>query len=170
MNIHPIRILFVCYGNICRSPTAECVLRSIVAKRLPDSRVEFDSAGTSDMHTGKAADARTRAVASARGYNIDSLARGYTPSDLDRFDLILAMDRDNLGHVHRVSGTAEKVRLFSYFLDDTWPTDVPDPFYGGTEGFDYVLDMIEASAEPILEWVKRQEIASGKNIDSNQLD
>lgn len=154
MSQPPIRILFVCYGNICRSPTAECVLRKLLAEQLPGIEVELDSAGTSDQHTGKGADVRTRAAASGRGYSIDSLARGYLPLDADRFDLILAMDRENLEHLWRVSGRQEKVRLFSSFLNDAWPIDVPDPYYGGEAGFEYVLDMIEAAANPLLNWIR----------------
>ncbi len=150
------RVLFVCYGNICRSPTAECVLRHRITELLPDTLIEFGSAGTSGMHAGKPADPRTRAAASKRGYVIDSLARKYVSADAEAFDLILAMDRENLEHIERLSGKADHIRLFSSLLDASWPTDVPDPYYGGAVGFEFVLDMIEASTHSLATWIQTQ--------------
>lgn len=143
------RVLFVCMGNICRSPAAEAVLRAFAQRAGVD--VEVDSAGTIDYHAGNPADARVCRAASRRGYELTSRARKVTPSDLAEFDLTVAMDRENLRDLQRwnVEGRGE-LKLLSEFLDDTWPRDVPDPYYGGPEGFERVLDMIEAACPAIL--------------------
>ncbi len=114
--------------------------------------VKIDSAGTIGYHTGHAADERMQAAAKNRGYDLTSRSRKITPRDLEVFDLVIAMDRENfsdIGHVHD-SATA-KVVLLSDYLGDEWPSDVPDPYYGGAEGFEYVLDMIEAACPKILD-------------------
>jgi protein-tyrosine phosphatase len=140
-------------GNICRSPTAEGVMRHYVAERGLADRVEIDSAGTIDYHEGSLPDPRSRQAAAARGYRLDSCARQVTAADLARFDLIVAMDRDNLEYLDRLDrdGRHEaKLRLLSSFLPPGGPEDVPDPYYGGAKGFDRVLDMIEAACPAIL--------------------
>lgn len=143
-------ILFVCMGNICRSPTGEAVLRALVRDR--GLEVEVDSAGTTSYHVGEPADSRMRHHASLRGFDLTSIARQISRRDFDRFDRVIAMDRDNLEGILKLSKGGEgQVRLFSEYLDDRWPVDVPDPYYGGDEGFERVLDMIEAGGPAILD-------------------
>ena len=144
-------ILFVCLGNICRSPTGEAVMQHFLQQNGAEHDVHVDSAGTIGYHTGNPADSRMRAAGEKRGYSFYSRSRKITPEDLETFDLVIAMDRENLSDILEVDAepTAE-VKLLSNFLDDSWPLDVPDPYYGGDEGFESVLDMIEASVEPIF--------------------
>ncbi len=156
MKSTPVKILFVCYGNICRSPTAECVLRHRIGAKFKLGQVDFDSAGTSDIHAGKRSDSRTISAARTRGYEIDSIARQYLASDRDNYDFIFAMDRENLEHIERVSGKADHIRLFSSLLHDAWPSDVPDPYYGGQAGFEYVLDMVEAATDTLAVLVQER--------------
>ncbi|MDX1565588.1 MAG: low molecular weight protein-tyrosine-phosphatase [Phycisphaeraceae bacterium] len=148
-------ILFVCMGNICRSPTGEGVMRKLLADRDLTDRVKIDSAGTISYHEGHPADARMRQHASARGYHLDSIARQVRHADFERFDLIVAMDRENHEDLMRrvPDEHREKIQLLSDFLDGDWPGDVPDPYYGGADGFERVLDMIEAACPKILESV-----------------
>lgn len=149
------RVVFVCMGNICRSPTGEGVLRAMVERRGLSDRIAIDSAGTISYHAGNPADGRMRAAAARRGYDLTSIARQVTPADLTDFDLVLAMDRDNLDDLERLhGGPADHIRLFGSFLDghdaDSAP-DVPDPYYGGAAGFEQVLDMIEAACPAIID-------------------
>lgn len=150
-----MRILFVCLGNICRSPAAEGVMRSCLAERGLDDRIEVDSAGTLDYHAGEAADARMRDAASGRGYELLSRARQVGPDDFDRFDLIVAMDRSNLEELQAMAPPEAngKLRLLSEFLPPGAPKDVPDPYWGGPRGFDQVLDMLEEACPAILDEV-----------------
>ena len=147
------RVLFVCLGNICRSPTGEGVLRRLAAERGLGEAVEIDSAGTGAWHVGEAADARMRQAASRRGYELASRARQVREGDFHHFDLVVAMDRANLGELCalRPDGARAELRLFSDFLPAGSPEDVPDPYYGGPQGFDRVLDLIEEGAEAILD-------------------
>lgn len=150
------RVLFVCMGNICRSPAGEGILQGLVKTRGLEKRVEVDSAGTIGYHAGERADGRMREAATARGYSLDSRARQFTRTDFDRFDLIVAMDHHNLADIHALDAEGEhrdKVRLLSDFLPDgtDFPRDVPDPYYGGPAGFEKVLDMVEAAAAGILD-------------------
>lgn len=142
------RILFVCLGNICRSPTAEGVFTALAAKA--GATVEVDSAGTGDWHVGDPPDARAQAEAAGRGYDLSVLrARQAVAADFARFDLILAMDRANLAALERMrpAGSATPVRLFLDYADG--PRDeVPDPYYEG--GFDLVLDLIEDASTGLL--------------------
>ena len=145
-------ILFVCLGNICRSPTGEGVMQHLVEERGIESETSIDSAGTIGYHTGHGADDRMQAAAQKRGYDLQSRSRKITPRDLETFDLVIAMDRENYQDIQQVhqSPTAT-VKLLSDWLGDEWPSDVPDPYYGGDEGFEYVLDMIEAACPLILD-------------------
>jgi len=120
--------------------------------------VHVDSAGTIGYHTGNPAASRMRAAGEKRGYSFHSRSRKITPEDLDAFDLVIAMDRENLSDILEVNPepTAE-VKLLSDFLDDSWPLDVPDPYYGGDEGFETVLDMIQASVEPIFRYLSQED-------------
>ncbi|MEZ5333626.1 MAG: low molecular weight protein-tyrosine-phosphatase, partial [Thermoanaerobaculia bacterium] len=146
------RVLFVCLGNICRSPTAEGVLRGLIERRGLGSEVEVDSAGTGAWHVGQRADPRMRRAAAARGYDLSSLARQVRAEDFERFDLVIAMDRDNLADLEALNGGPRaSLRLFSSFLPAGSPPDVPDPYYGGAEGFDRVLDLVEEGSPAILD-------------------
>ena len=148
-----MRILFVCLGNICRSPTAEAVLRSLAAREAPEMTLEVDSAGTAAYHVGEPPDPRTRQAAARRGYDLSALrARVVEPSDFERFDLILAMDRENLRVLRRraPAGAQQRLRLFLEFAPEAGPEDVPDPYYGGPNGFEEVLDLVEAAARGLL--------------------
>ena len=148
-----MRVLFVCLGNICRSPTAEAVLRTVAAREAPELSLEVDSAGTSGYHLGQPPDPRTRQAAARRGYGLTALrARIVEPTDFERFDLILAMDRENLSVLRRraPSSAHERLRLFLEFAPQGAPQDVPDPYYGGPNGFEEVLDLVEVATRGLL--------------------
>ncbi|MEE8524951.1 MAG: low molecular weight protein-tyrosine-phosphatase [Thermoanaerobaculia bacterium] len=145
-------VLFVCLGNICRSQACEGVMRHLVAERGLDGEVVVDSAGTGDYHLGELADPRMREAASSRGYELTHRARQVVPEDFDRFGLILAMDRSNLRDLrHLAGGRPNHVRLLSEFLPEGSPVDVPDPYYGGDQGFERVLDLVEQGCPEILD-------------------
>ena len=147
-----MRILFVCMGNICRSPTAEGVFRRLVAERVPGAEIEVDSAGTHDYHVGDPPDRRSIDAAARRGIDLRGLrARVVEEADFERFDLILAMDR--LNHATLLDRSPvryqDRVRLFLEFAAaDT--LEVPDPYYGGAPGFDEVLDLVEEASQGLL--------------------
>jgi protein-tyrosine phosphatase len=127
--------------------------------------VDVDSAGTHGYHSGERADSRMRAAAEARGYELRGTARQVTRDDLDpkRFDLVLAMDSENhLALLKLAGGVRSHVRMFSDYLDDQWPKDVPDPYYGEAEGFDRVLDMLEAGCPLILQTLVGEDIFAGE--------
>ena len=153
------RVLLVCMGNICRSPTAEGVLRKFITNNRLGDRVEVDSAGTHGYHVGEAPDSRTQRAAAMRGYNLSQLrARKVAYQDLEYFDLILAMDRSNLDNLRRMAmpEQLDKIRLFmdyaSHFEDD----EVPDPYYGLGHGFDLVLDMVEDASQALVDELKKK--------------
>jgi protein-tyrosine phosphatase len=148
------RLLFVCLGNICRSPMAEGVFRRLVAERGLSDRFEIDSAGIGNWHEGQAPDSRAQAASMRRGIDISmQSARQLRADDFSHFDLILAMDGSNHGDLQQLSPqqTHGKLRYFLDFATHTGTRDVPDPFFGGDEGFDHALDLIEAAAEGLLE-------------------
>jgi protein-tyrosine phosphatase len=148
-----MRVLFVCMGNICRSPTAEGVLRHLAAREFPDLKLVIDSAGTADYHVGEPPDRRTVAAARRRGYDLSGLrARQVQAEDFQRFDYLLAMDRSNLSELQgrRMAATTAQLALFMSFAPDPEQDEVPDPYYGGTEGFERVLDLCEAAARGLL--------------------
>ena len=154
-----MRILFVCLGNICRSPTAEVVFRDIAAREAPELTLQIDSAGTAAYHVGQAPDPRTRAAALRRGYDLSPLrARVVEPPDFEEFDLILAMDGENLSDLKRRAphNARERVRLFLEFAPELSTNDVPDPYYGGENGFEEVLDLVEAASRGLLRHVREQ--------------
>jgi protein-tyrosine phosphatase len=150
------RILFVCLGNICRSPTAEAVMARLVADAGLTGEVEVRSAGTGAWHVGNPPDARATAAAAARGFEMQSVARQVTAGDFDDFDLLVAMDRDNLRNLRRLAPDAEsarKARLLREFDPGSAGApdlDVPDPYYGGDDGFEHVLDLVEAACAGLL--------------------
>lgn len=144
------RVLAVCLGNICRSPTAEAALRE--AAREVGLALEVDSAGTGGWHVGSPPDPRMRRAAAAAGLHLNGRARQVTPADLDAFDLVLAMDRDNLADLRRLAGhrPVPHVRLFRDFDPDADGPDVPDPYYGGEEGFAEVVRIVRAAARGVV--------------------
>ncbi|QDV27007.1 low molecular weight protein-tyrosine-phosphatase [Aureliella helgolandensis] len=145
------RILFVCLGNICRSPAAEGVLQHLAEQLGVQDELEVDSAGTSSYHIGEPADKRMRTAAAKRGIELTSRSRMASSRDFAAFDLIVAMDKSNLRELHGLANGGEgKLRLLSDYLDDSWPEEVPDPYYGGDEGFDEVLDMLVAAGPKLL--------------------
>jgi len=151
-----MRILFVCMGNICRSPTAEGVFRRLVAERVPGVEIEVDSAGTHDYHVGDPPDPRSIAAAARRGVDLRQLrARLIRDDDFERFDLIIAMDRLNREALLERSPAPfrERIRLFMEFAGDREVVDVPDPYYGGAPGFEQVLDLAEEAAAGLLDEV-----------------
>ena len=143
-------ILFVCLGNICRSPLAEGVFAHLAEARGAAHRFRVDSAGTGAYHVGQPPDRRMLAVARAHGVRLDSLARQVTPEDLDEFDLIVAMDRENRRSLHSRPVAAEVVLMRDYDPDAESP-DVPDPYYGDAEGFGEVYRIVKRSCEGMLD-------------------
>ncbi|HEX5738250.1 MAG TPA: low molecular weight protein-tyrosine-phosphatase, partial [Hydrogenophaga sp.] len=149
-----IRILMVCMGNICRSPMALSALQGLLDQRQQAHRFEVDSAGTYAGHQGEPADPRAIAVASARGYRAihQERARRVVPQDFERFDLILAMDRDNLMHLEHQCPPQfrHKLHLYLVYAGVTGTTEVPDPYYGKADGFEKVMRLCEAGALGVL--------------------
>ncbi len=146
-------VLFICMGNICRSPTAEVVFRHLLAQSAPELEVRTDSAGTAAYHVGCSPDARSQQAARRRGYDMSGQrARLIDSRDFDRFDLILAMDRNNLTELHDRAPARMRARLqlFLEFAPEAGTLEVPDPYYGGTNGFEEVLDLIEAGARGLI--------------------
>jgi protein-tyrosine phosphatase len=145
------RILFFCMGNICRSPTAEGVMRAKLKAAGLD--VEVDSAGTHGYHVGAPPDERSQAHAGRRGYDLSRLrARKLTAEDFSRFDLVLAMDADNLGYAERLCPPSQRhrLRLLLDYAPGAGKRHVPDPYYGGEAGFEEVLDLVEAACEGLI--------------------
>lgn len=158
----PFSVLFVCLGNICRSPAAEGVFRDLVKKRGLDSNFTIDSAGTIDYHEGNPADSRMRSTAKRRGIEITSISRPIRPSDFRDFDLILAMDKSNRADILEAldkwkqrnnlpPDADKKVKLMCSYCKKHDETEVPDPYYGGQQGFEKVIDLLEDACESLLE-------------------
>jgi protein-tyrosine phosphatase len=151
-----VRLLFVCMGNICRSPTAEAVMRAVVAREGLEDVVEIDSAGTGAWHVGNRPDRRATAAARTRGIVLHGAARQVTRADFEDFDLLLAADTENVAALRRMApdaaGAAKVVLLRRY--DPASVTagdlDVPDPYYGEDDGFEHVLDVVQAACEGLL--------------------
>jgi protein-tyrosine phosphatase len=150
------RLLFICSGNICRSPTAEGVMHSLIAEAGLEDQIEVDSAGIGGWHAGERADPRSREAAARRGIEITSIARQVTAADLDEFDLVLAADRGHRRDLLRLAGSdpdrRQRIRMLREFEPASEPDDldVPDPYYGGPDGFDNVLDMVQAACRGLL--------------------
>ena len=148
------RICFVCLGNICRSPTAEGIMRHLVATRGQDDQFVIDSAGTAAWHTGNPPDARSTEAAARRGIRLDGAARAFASSDFERFDVVVAMDTKNhavLRRLARSTAARDKLHLMRDFDPESPPgASVPDPYYGGEQGFETVLDICQRSCEGLL--------------------
>jgi len=154
-----VAISFVCMGNICRSPTAEAVMRHLVSTAGLQDAVTLDSAGTGAWHVGEERDQRSRAVAKRRGMPISGPARQFVRDDFARFELVLALDDDNARELRRLATTDEaraKIHLLREFDKDAAPgSEVPDPYYGGPEGFDLVFDICLAACRGLLEHLQK---------------
>lgn len=156
--------MFVCLGNICRSPTAEAVFQQRLASTGWQSLMAVESSGTAGWHVGKAPDERTVAAAARRGYDMRALrARQLIAEDLQRVDYVFAMDTENLRHIHSLAAELQQagqpvkaeVALFTSWADGL-PADVPDPYYGGADGFEQVLDLVEQASDAILRRLLKQ--------------
>jgi len=153
MTVEPIRVCFVCLGNICRSPTAEGVMRHLLQVERLEDAIEVDSAGTSGWHEGEAPDARSREEAQRRGFDLQGSARQVRQEDYHRFDYLLAMDRSNLEWLtaNRPPDARAELRLLRSFEPGAPPdAEVPDPYYGGEEGFRDVYDLCERACRGLV--------------------
>lgn len=146
----PHRILLICMGNICRSPLAENVLRHKVRQRGVEHLFTIDSAGTGGWHTGEPPDARIRGVASTYGIPMTGVARQVTLDDFQAFDLLICMDHDNREHLLSMGAPAERVRLLLEYDSSATRHDVPDPYYGGSDGFELVYQLVDSASEALL--------------------
>jgi protein-tyrosine phosphatase len=156
-----VKVLFVCLGNICRSPTAEGAFRKLVENAGLSKRIQIDSAGTANWHQGRAPDPRTIAAARKRGMDLSALrARAIKLSDFNEFDYMLAMDEDNLANLKSLkpAGYNGYLGLFLAFSSQTAYLEVPDPYHGGSEGFELVLDLIEDAAVGLLESIQKNNV------------
>lgn len=153
-----INVLFVCMGNICRSPSADGVLQAKIRAAGLTGKVRVDSAGTISRHAGASPDKRAQAAAKERGYDLSGLqARELTVKDFSHFHYILAMDYDNLHVIKKLqpAGYRGNAGLFLQFLPDSDYDEVPDPYYGGTKGFQVVLDLVEQGCDALLDDIRR---------------
>ncbi len=151
------RVLFVCLGNICRSPTAEGVMRALVARERLEHLVQLESAGTGAWHVGSAPDERAAAAALAHGVTLEGRARQVRPEDFEDFDLLLGMDRDNVRELRRLAADERqraKVRLLREFDPEGGELDVPDPYYGRADGFEEVFALVQAACEGLLAQIR----------------
>ncbi len=150
------KLLFVCLGNICRSPSAENIMNYLVQQKGLESEIICDSAGTSSYHIGASPDRRMRAAAARRGIKLVGQARQFEPSDFEKFDLILAMDRSNYRDILELDRDdiySNKVRLMCDFACQHRDKEVPDPYYGGEAGFDHVINLLLDACDGLLEEV-----------------
>ncbi|MFO8038142.1 MAG: low molecular weight protein-tyrosine-phosphatase [Sodalinema sp.] len=150
-------LLFVCLGNICRSPSAENIMRHLVAEAGLEDKIVCDSAGTSSYHIGSPPDARMRSAAKKRGIQLVGQARQFIPADFEQFDLILAMDRENYAGIMALDRQGiydDRVRMMCDFCRHHSIKEVPDPYYGGAEGFDRVIDLLLDACEGLLEEIR----------------
>jgi protein-tyrosine phosphatase len=153
----PYKLLFVCLGNICRSPSAENIMNHLIAEAGLGSAIVCDSAGTSNYHIGNPPDRRMTSAAVRRGIKMTGSARQFTAADFEKFDLILAMDAANYEDILSLDQAGkyrDKVRLMCEFCRQHRDREVPDPYYGGPEGFNYVIDLLMDACAGLLEEVK----------------
>ena len=151
------RILFVCMGNICRSPCAEGIMQYFVKQRGLENEFECDSAGTIDYHQGDPADLRMREHASLRGYELNSIARKFILQDFENFDWIITMDENNYSQICLLDKNnifTHKIRRMTEFCEGTKISSVPDPYYGGSQGFENVIDILEDACRGFLKYLK----------------
>ena len=149
-------MLFVCWGNICRSPAAQCVFQNKINERGLKDRISCDSAGTIGMHAGQPPDSRMQQAGRMRSIPFFGQSRKYQSSDFEEFDLILAMDHHNLSDMEAAKPEGEghaEVKLFGHFVNKDQSPEVPDPYYGGGRGFDIVLDMVEKGCDQLIEYI-----------------
>jgi protein-tyrosine phosphatase len=167
-----IKVLFVCMGNICRSPTAEGVFREFLRRQGLEGRVEVDSAGTHGYHVGESPDPRTQRAAAARGYDLSNIrARKVAPEDLEYFDIVLAMDRNNMEVLRRMCPPelVNRLQLFMTYAKNFDDDEVPDPFYGLGHGFDLVIDMVEDASSGLIQMLREKSpIADGKSAKASR--
>lgn len=157
MKQEKIRLLFVCLGNICRSPSAEAVMKKLVKEAGLENRIEIDSAGILGYHEGEMADSRMRAHAARRGYKLDSLSRPIRTEDFFNFDLIIGMDNRNMDDLRQKAPDLEsvaKIHQMTEYSHNKLYDYVPDPYYGGDSGFELVLDLLEEACHGLLETIK----------------
>ncbi len=155
------KVLFVCLGNICRSPAGEGIFRKMVKEQGLEDYITIDSAGTSGYHDGELPDSRMRSHGARRGYKFDSLSRRFTVKDLYNFDIILAMDDSNYHNILRLAPDLEserKVHRMVEFSRKYSHDHIPDPYYSGADGFELVLDLLEDACQGLLEELKRGEL------------
>ncbi|MGE4428237.1 MAG: low molecular weight protein-tyrosine-phosphatase [Solirubrobacteraceae bacterium] len=157
-----MHVIFVCLGNICRSPTAEAVMKELVRDAGLEDRITVDSAGTGDWHVGSPADPRTIAAAERRGIRIAGVGRQVTPEDLEHADRILALDASNLANLRAMPASVdarERIRLLRSYDPEAvaiGELDVPDPYTGGPEGFDLVIDQVRAACAGLLDELRAE--------------
>ncbi|WP_456407246.1 low molecular weight protein-tyrosine-phosphatase [Thiolapillus sp.] len=159
---HSVAVLFVCMGNICRSPTAHGVFRKLVQDEGVDQLIEIDSAGTHAYHVGSPPDQRAQATAVSRRLDLSDLrGRQVEVEDFHRFDYVLAMDKENLENLRQICpvGAEEKISLFMDFAPDYGMSEVPDPYYGGDRGFEQVFDMIEEASNGLLADIRQRHLS-----------
>ncbi len=153
----PLQVCFVCLGNICRSPTAEGVFQHIVNRDGLSALVEVDSAGTAAYHVGEPANSKSRMIAEQNGVSLNSKARKFEYSDFDYFDLVIAMDNENLRDLQRLdrkSRYRDKIFLLRDFDPVPGDKEVPDPYYGGINGFELVFEIVMRSCESLLDAIR----------------
>jgi protein-tyrosine phosphatase len=154
----PYKLLFVCLGNICRSPSAENIMNHLIDKAGLGGQIVCDSAGTSGYHIGSPPDRRMTVAAKQRGILLRGSARQFTRADFEAFDLILAMDRDNFANIRYLDPQGkyqDKIRLMCDFCTVHTLKEVPDPYYGGPEGFNQVIDLLLDACDGLLDYVKQ---------------
>ena len=154
------KLLFVCLGNICRSPSAENIMNHLIEEAGLSTKIICDSAGTSGYHVGAAPDRRMSAAANKRGMVLEGKSRKLKPRDLQSFDLILAMDRENyrdILYLDREGKYEDKVKMMCGFASKKPDQEVPDPYYGGADGFDYVIDLLYDACAGLLDYVVNSE-------------
>jgi len=152
-----IKVLFVCMGNICRSPTAEGIFRQVVDDAGLADKIDIDSAGTHSYHIGKQPDARAQSASRNRGIDLSNLrGRQVEPSDFDKFNYIIAMDNSNHADLTQVAGgSADNLFMFLSFSENFNEEEVPDPYYGGEQGFEHVLDLVEDASRGLLAHIQK---------------